>query len=273
MLSRRWMVGILLGSVLLMSGCRHCCKRSGCPAPTGGPPGPTGMLPPQNIPLDPPPSTGMRPEVLLPTPPAKSSNYPAPPARPNVRLGEPNWDGPVAGVEEKKPIAKTPPPAAFNDVPPAPLPVGISSYAQVKDGVSTGLRPELDGLDWLQSKSVKTVIFLRNGKEDDSSDRKQVEKRGLKYVSLTVAPEAINQALIVEFNRLVDDPTGRGVFVYDLDGKRAGVMWYLYFRTTELLSDDEARVRAGRFGLKDKGDAEQTQLWTAVQKYMSDRNP
>lgn len=151
--------------------------------------------------------------------------------------------------------------------------IGIASFTQVKEGVSNGRRPDLDGLDWLQGKGHKTVLFLRSGAEDDSSDRKQVEKRGLKYRSLTVMPETINPDLVTEFNRLVNDADGRAIYVYDLDGKRAGVMWYLYFRTSEMLSHDEAILRAGRIGSKDKGDAEQTQLWTAVQRYLKERNP
>ena len=66
---------------------------------------------------------------------------------------------------------------------------------------------------------------------------------------------------------------GRPIFVYDLDGTRAGAMWYLHFRSADSLKDDEARVRASRFGLKETGDADQVRLWTAVQKYLAERNP
>lgn len=278
MTPRRWMLGIALGSVLLLNGCKHCCKRS-CAPQSGGPPGPAGgppTLPPQNIPLDPTPRTGMRiePEVLLPSTPPATSGY-QPLSRSIVVLGEPDFDKPAAPLEEKKMGAKPPPPAASVDENPMslPFPTGISGYAQVKEGVSSGMRPDLDGLDWLQSKGDKTVLFLRNGKEDDSSDRKQVANRSMKYVSLKVTPETINPELVTEFNRLVNDADGRPIFVYDLDGKLAGPMWYLYFRTSEQMSDEESRTRASRLGLKDKGDAEQTQLWTAVQKYLSERNP
>ncbi|MCE9534497.1 MAG: hypothetical protein K8T89_25755 [Planctomycetes bacterium] len=288
MTPRRWMFGIALGGVLLLnlSGCRHCCKRSGsCPPPpprNGGPSGPIGSpyprnLPPQGIPLDPTPSTGMKPEVLLPAAiPPSSSSFTPKSLGGSATLGDPDF-GPLSpAVEEKKgelkPVNPSPPSTKLNDA--FPLPVGIAGFAQVKDGVSNGMRPDLEGLDWLHSKGYKTVLFLRSGKEDDSSDRKQVTNRGLTYHSLTVKPETINPMLVTEFNRLVNDAEGRSIFVYDSDGKLAGAMWYLYFRTSELLSDDEARVRAGRFGLKDKGgDAEQTRLWTAVQKYLAERNP
>jgi protein tyrosine phosphatase (PTP) superfamily phosphohydrolase (DUF442 family) len=285
MTPRFWVGLAILTSALLLSGCKHCCKRpQGCCPTTGGPPGPGGApftgspnLPPQNIPLDPPPgrSNFGAPEVLLPSAvPPGSSGYTATPApKNNVALGDPDFGTPAV-VEEKKAPAKTPPPPFSADEGTASLlPVGIANFAKVKDDVSNGLRPSFDGLDWLHSKGVKTVVYLRNGKEDDSSDRKQVENRGMKYVSLEVTPEKINAELVVEFNRLVNNADGRPLFVYDLNGTQAGAMWYLYFRTSEMYTDDEARVRAGRFGLKEKGDADQVALWTAVQKYLAERNP
>jgi protein tyrosine phosphatase (PTP) superfamily phosphohydrolase (DUF442 family) len=286
MTPRRWLLCLALGTALILTGCKHCCKRPqqpGCPPPCGGPlpPGVGGStLPPQNIPLDPTPGRASQrpPEILLPRdlPPTGSGYAPAA-SKGNVVLLDPDFgtaapavvEPPVAKQKEKTP----PPPAAIDDGAGSSLPVGITNYAQVKEGVSAGLRPDLDGLDWLASKGVKTILFLRDGKEDDSSDRKQVEKRGMRYVSLNVTPEAVNPELVTEFNRMVNDGAGRPLFVYDLTGTQAGAMWYLYFRTSELLNDDEARIRAGRLGLKEKGNADQTQLWTAVQRYLADRNP
>jgi len=196
-----------------------------------------------------------------------------PPKRNQVVLGEPQINAAAAPPEQKKSPVLVPQPAPTDEPSASALPAGIAAFAQVKEGVNNGLRPHLEGIDWLKAKGYKNVVFLRSGNEDDSSDRRQFENRGLKYQSLTIAPATINPALVTEFNRLVNDADGRPIFVYDIDGKRAGAMWYLYFRTSEMLDDDQSRVRAGRFGLKDKGDAEQTQLWTAVQKYLSERNP
>jgi protein tyrosine phosphatase (PTP) superfamily phosphohydrolase (DUF442 family) len=285
----RWTTGLTLGCALLISGCEHCCKKkSACPAP--GCPGPGCPAPgiggpqtlaPQNIPLDAPPRTQYRPpEVLLPTPtappatPPATSNY-APPTKPRVVLGEPDFDDqkPAAAIDEGKPPAKAP-----SLMPPStdavdPLPISIAGFAQVKDQVTTGLRPNLlDGFDWLKSKNYKSVLFLKNSKDDDSSDRKQVEQRNLQYRGLVVTPETIGQTTD-EFIRQVNEAGNRPIFVYDLDGKRAGVMWYLYFRLSDRLGDQEARQRANRFGLKNSADAEQTQLWTAAQKLLSQRLP
>ena len=291
MTPRPYIIAILLAGLFFLNGCRHCSKRSQCSGPgTGGPPpgapflgsGPN-TLPPQNIPIDPTPGINARssPEVLLPAPvPPGTSSYPPRAAAPkrDVFLGDPDFAAVAPAVspaiEEKKSTVKMPPLATIEENPSSPLPVGIANYAQVKEGVNTGLRPDLlDGFDWLQSKGFKTVLFLRNGKDDDSSDREQVTKRGMKYLTLTVTPETIKPDSVVEFNRIVNDTDGRPVFVYDTSGTQSGAMWYLYFRTSELLNNDESLVRAGRHGLKEKGDLEQTRLMTAVQKYLSERNP
>jgi protein tyrosine phosphatase (PTP) superfamily phosphohydrolase (DUF442 family) len=281
MTPRFWIAAIALGSILLVNGCRHCCKKQNCPGPISGPSGPGGFtgapnLPPQNLPpIDATPNTGRSsPEILLPTPigPGASGYSPAP--RNHVILGDPEFGSPAPAIEEKKQPIKSPaPPIAVDENPAGTLPVGIANYAPVKEGVNYGFRPDLDGLDWLQTNKTKTVVFLRSGKEDDSSDRRQVEKRGMTYKSLVVDPETINANLVAEFNQLVNDSSGRPLFVYDRDGTNAGAMWYLYFRTSEMFKDDEARVRAGRLGLKEKGTPDQAAIWTAVQKYMAERNP
>jgi len=283
MTPRYWIAAIALGSILLVSGCKHCCKRSRCPAPNGCPTGPGGTpftgsptLPPQNLPpIDPTPinSNRAQPEVLLPAPLGPGSSGYSPLPRNNVILGDPDFGSATPQIEEKKPIKAPAPPIGIDENNASTMPIGIANFAQVKEGVSYGFRPDLDGLDWLQINKTKTIVFLRSGKEDDSSDRRQVEKRGMSYKSFVVDPETINATLVAEFNQLVNDAGGRPIFVYDRDGTRAGAMWYLYFRTSEMYTDDEARVRAGRLGLKEKGTLEQAALWTAVQKYLAERNP
>ena len=282
---QHWVLGIAVSSLLLLNGCQHCCKRNKCPAtcPNGDVPPPGFQnLPPQNMPLNPTPGTRSQsaPEVLLPANvPPGTSGYTPPPIKGGAFLGEPDFSAPNAAVEEKAPPAKqTPPPPMIEEGNASPLPVAIANFAQVKENVSSGLRPNhLDGVDWLQANGYKTILFLRSekadSKKDDSSDREQARKRGMNYVRLTIAPEKVNQDLVSEFNRIVNDSKGQPIFVYDdVNGSVAGPMWFLYFRTSDLLDNDEAIVRARRHGLKEKGDDEQTRLLTAIQKYLSERN-
>jgi hypothetical protein len=151
----------------------------------------------------------------------------------------------------------------------SPLPVGIAQFAVAREGVTSGLKPSLDGFDWLKEKGYRTVLHVRKPKADDSGDRKQAQKRGFKFVSLEVSPATLTAKVIKDFTRIIQDNKGYPLFVYDEDGALAGGLWYLYFRTVENDSDESARVKASRLGLKEDGDGDHLAMWTAIQKYLS----
>ena len=155
---------------------------------------------------------------------------------------------------------------------PSGLPAGIAQFATVTERVASGLRPSLDeGLDWLQANGYRTVLCVHQPNEDDSADRTQVEKRGMKYVSIGVSPLTLTKEVVDAFNRQVSDTGAYPLFVYDRDGSLAGSLWYLHFRTAEQLDDDAARLRAGRLGLREDSDGPHRLLWLAIQKYLSER--
>jgi hypothetical protein len=141
------------------------------------------------------------------------------------------------------------------------LPVGIPGFAAGRDKVATGMRPSLDeGLDWLAANNYRTVLHVRLA-EPDGADKKQVEKRGMKYVALEINPAELTRDQVDEFIRIVKDAAGQPLFVYDRDGSLAGGLWYLYYRMAEELPDDVARIRAGSVGLRESGE-----MWEAVRK-------
>ena len=113
------------------------------------------------------------------------------------------------------------------------------------------------------------MVQIRTPGDDDSTDRKQVEKRGMQYVSIEVSPPTLTKAVVQEFTRLVRDKSSQPLFLYDRDGAWRA-FWYLYFRTAEQFPDDVARIRAGSLGLREDGDGPAREMWLAVQKYLSD---
>jgi protein tyrosine phosphatase (PTP) superfamily phosphohydrolase (DUF442 family) len=146
------------------------------------------------------------------------------------------------------------------------LPVGIPQFAMARDKVAAGLKPMLeDGLDWLKANGYRTVLHVRLPGEDDSADRKQVEKRGMTYLSLEVSPQILSKAVVDGFNRIVADANTYPLFVYDKDGTLAGALWYLHFRTAGSESDTAARARAARLGLK-----EDAAMGAAIQRFLSE---
>jgi protein tyrosine phosphatase (PTP) superfamily phosphohydrolase (DUF442 family) len=157
--------------------------------------------------------------------------------------------------------------------PPAPpLPVGIPQFSLARERVASGLRPLLDeGLDWLQSNGYRTVLHVKRPDQDDSADRRQVEKRGLKYLSLDVSPTTLSRPAVEDFNRIVADSAGYPLFVYDRDGSLVGGLWYLHYRMAGNLPDDSARVRAGALGLREDRDDAHREMWLAIQRFVSDQ--
>jgi protein tyrosine phosphatase (PTP) superfamily phosphohydrolase (DUF442 family) len=149
------------------------------------------------------------------------------------------------------------------------MPVGIVDFAPaLPDRVAGGRKPALDGLDWLKANGYKSAVLLRRPGESDAADRKQIEIRGLTFQSLEVSAATLSAKTVDDFARLVGDPATQPLFVYDADGSLSGGLWYLYFRRVEKLSDEAARLRAIRLGLKETADGPHREMWLAVQKVL-----
>lgn len=281
--------------LLFAAGCRHkCCrKESCCPPATARPflpsaPGGAGntiLLPPAGVPTTPAPGGGS----LVPSVgPGGTSNFPPPdlglgaPVKPmkpapEVLLPDPPPGGgssrsaypndPVAGVvgPPARPQTAEPPVSAGKPAAPA----GLSGFVKVKDGVASGRKPALEGFDALKAAGYRTVVYLHGAGADVSAAKDVAGKRGLGFAAIEVTPENLATALDL-FNATVADKAARPVYVCDDDGLRAGVLWYLHFRTVDSMNDDAARVRARPLGLTDDGD-EAKAFALAVQRYLETR--
>jgi hypothetical protein len=300
-MNQQWSWGVAAVVVIGIQGCQcfhKCCPpANSCasygPAPVAAylpphPLTPAAAAPPAPAPVDvrnyagtqePPADTTWHapangnvrltvPEAGAPAAPESPRLYPPEPINPTPATAEP----PKAAVtEEPAQAAPSQPKPAVTETPgrTPPLPVGIPQFAAVNDNVATGLKPLIDGgLDWLQANHYRTALHLLAPGEDDSADRKQIEKYGMRYLSLEVAPQDLAKAAD-QFNRIVATSANYPLFVYDKDGMRAGALWYLNFVVVDRVPEETARSKAGRLGLKDSPDADRT-LWLAIQKYLSD---
>lgn len=226
------------------------------PAPSGGLPPPDPLAPREGNFRPPPPPTNSgrpQPEVLLPDPlPNSGQRSQAPP--PNGVLGPP-----VAprGQTTEPPLSKPESSA------------GLPAFVRVKDGVASGRKPTLDGLDALKRAGYRTVVYLHPAGADVSATRDVVQNKGLAFVGIEVTPEKLAEAAD-PFNKVVGDRLSRPVYVTDDTGVRAGALWYLHFRTVEAQNDDAARIKARGLGFTDQGP-EATEFQLAVQRYLENR--
>jgi protein tyrosine phosphatase (PTP) superfamily phosphohydrolase (DUF442 family) len=251
MSARRLMLVVAMGCAFL-AGCRSSRHHRPPPCPSCPPAGTS--IPPVGIPEGPPPPApvprGASPdngaELLLPQqmPPGKSrSEYPRSPNVPRgAILGDPDYVERPRVVEADPPKDESGPPATKRPESPD-VPVG---------------------LDWLKAQGYKTVVYIRNPKDDDTTDRRQVERRGMKFVSLSVTADTLSKDWIDNFNETVGRSADRPVFVYSRDASVAAAVWYLHLRTAEFLTHDEARLRAARLGLKD----ERSEIYQAALKVL-----
>ncbi len=225
------------------------------PAPT---PGKTELLNPDPLP------GGVAPEVPLSRKPDTGGLLEEP-----VRAVGGTDLPPKTTTERAKPSGKT---ERFLDDPATRSPVGLPGYTRVPghDGVTAGRKPTLDGFDWLKSNGFKTVVYLHAPSADFAPARDLATARGLKFVPVAVAPGTLAKAFD-EFAAAVADGGNRPLYVIDEDGSRAGGLWYLLFRTRDLLGDDTARLRAAPLGLTEATTEEQKRMWIAVQDVLAKR--
>jgi len=277
-------------------GCQHSCfRRPLCrrdPAPPPfvppGPPQPymppiqqSGAVVPPGATL--PPGTTLLPGTTLVTPAPSISKSPAdrfdpqwlPPQTPEPELRKDL--PPSIKLYAPEPIDKEMPPAKDDDSARKPSPQrsfpAIAQFAEAKDKVFAGLRPSLEGLDWLQQNGIKTVVQIRLFGEDDSADRKQIEKRGMRYVAIEISPQVVTKDRADDFVQLLRESAKDGIFVYDEDSSLAGAMWYLYLRQGEILDEEPAQLRARALGLQTGREGQHRDMWLAVRKYLGENNP
>lgn len=247
------------------------------PFPTSPQPGPTSQFPvaPQNaqpsppaasIPVDARDRVSFRWEPA--SPPAAGSSPSTPPSsdplRPNVLLLPPAPDTSAEPKELRKSIETPEPPRASQ------LPVGIAGFDRVRENLTTGQRPSLEGLDWLQKSGVKIVVFLHRPGEPLDGDRQQVEKRGMTFVPIEINPQGLAPESVDRFMKLQTENRADMRFVYDLDGSLAGAMWYLSYRLIDQDSDEVARIKAGSLGQPETREAARD-VWQAARKFADSR--
>lgn len=255
------------------------------PPPLGSAPPPNGAMPPPAPPPSAPPSgyppsTSQRPDFRWEPAPGQvpsgqlrlENPQPVPPEVKEERKLPAESAEPPAQKPESKPLpSQTPRKEDKSGVP--PLPVGIPQFTMVKELVANGLRPSLEeGLDWLKDSGYKAVLFLRKPGDPDDADRKQAEKRGLKFLAMDVSPQSLSKKTVDEFAAIVKEQSHLPLFVYDREGDLTGGMWYLYFRLAEQIDDDVARVRISSLGFRENREDAHRQMWLAIQKLLAELN-
>jgi protein tyrosine phosphatase (PTP) superfamily phosphohydrolase (DUF442 family) len=87
---------------------------------------------------------------------------------------------------------------------------GLPNLHKVSDGLYRGAQPTAEGFRELKKLGIKTVVNLRS----DHSDMDEMDNIGLEYVSIPMHAWHPEQEDLVQFLKVVTDPTKTPVFVH-----------------------------------------------------------
>ena len=170
--------------------------------------------------------------------------------------------------EEREPLKRDSKASPKPDTPP----VGLSDFQLVKgkSNVASGVKPTLDGYEWLAKSGYKTVVYAHEPKADVTAVKAVCEAAGLKFVGIPTGPATIPDATAA-FDAAVQAKDGP-VYVCDDSGLRAGTLWYAHFRKVDLTNPDTAKVRANGLGMGDTAtNPTQKELFDAVQRHLDSK--
>jgi len=125
---------------------------------------------------------------------------------------------------------------------------GVAYAAEVAPGLYRGGQPDADGVAWLKSLGVKTVLNLRHFHGD--TEQQLVEKAGLAYKRVALESSDIPPpAKLAEIMSILLDPAQRPLYVHCKHGvDRTGTVMAVYRMETEGWNNLEAFAEMDYFG-------------------------
>jgi protein tyrosine phosphatase (PTP) superfamily phosphohydrolase (DUF442 family) len=140
------------------------------------------------------------------------------------------------------------PHAAFSHRPARKITVvGISNFGEVTPHLFRGGQPKLTGYEHLKQMGIDLVVDLRLSGE--ANERKDVNKAGMKFVSLGWHCMLPHDGIFAKFLELLRDNRDKKIFVHCRYGDdRTGMVIAAYRMADEGWTPEEARKEMEKFG-------------------------
>jgi protein tyrosine phosphatase (PTP) superfamily phosphohydrolase (DUF442 family) len=125
---------------------------------------------------------------------------------------------------------------------------GVAYAAKVADGVYRGGVPDSEGVEWLRSLGIRTVINLRHFHGD--SEGEMLRAAGLRYERIPLeSTDAPEPEQVARFFEILADEKARPVYIHCLHGvDRTGTMLALYRMEIESWNNSDALAEMEWFG-------------------------
>jgi protein tyrosine phosphatase (PTP) superfamily phosphohydrolase (DUF442 family) len=138
--------------------------------------------------------------------------------------------------------------------------VGIERLVQVDGRLFRGSQPDAQGLRYLQSLGIRTIVSLRNTEDELKSvqqERKEVEALGMTFVNIPITMSVLNNGAdasrqkLTQFLGVVDDAANGKVFIHCRRGAdRTGTFVGLYRMVRQGWDADRAYAEARQVGMR-----------------------
>jgi tyrosine-protein phosphatase SIW14 len=136
---------------------------------------------------------------------------------------------------------------AKHSIPPKSTLRGVSNFGEVSTTLYRGAQPTREGFDNLAKMGVKIVVDLRGSRE---GERKEVTKRGMRYVAIPWRCFHPRDQFFARFLMLLRENPGKKVFVHCRVGDdRTGMMIAAYRMTRQGWTPEEARKEMEAYGV------------------------
>lgn len=128
----------------------------------------------------------------------------------------------------------------------------LSNFGVVSSTLLRGAQPSDRGFAELKKSGVKTIINLRDGKNDIEDEREVVEKLGMKYVSIPMSPlKRMTREHVDQFLSAVRAPENQPSFVHCRHGRdRTGAIVAAYRICEQAWSLPKASAEMLDFGFR-----------------------
>ena len=143
------------------------------------------------------------------------------------------------------PAQNPPPPAA----PSAEL--TAVNFLRVNDEVCTAGQPSLEDLAKLKAQGVRAIINLRRTSEHNAEEEAaKARELGLRYISIPVDGNNIQDSQVAEFLKVTADPENRPMFIHCAGANRVGGFWMIRRMLVDKWPLEEAEAEGRKIGLR-----------------------
>jgi protein tyrosine phosphatase (PTP) superfamily phosphohydrolase (DUF442 family) len=105
---------------------------------------------------------------------------------------------------------------------------GIMRFKVVEPRLACGSLPTGAGWSWLAQTGYKTVLDLRDPGQVKAEDLAAIDHEGLRYVAMPLDASNLDAKRLNRLYSQLEQETERPLFVFDADGARPALLWYLH---------------------------------------------